>query len=532
MGPCVVRWQADRRRGQSDCALCSRKVLTGFAPVRPRHRLNCGVVYVQNARPDGPTAYMLAEIVDRTERWARGWRDVGVRGWTRRRGGGYAGSARYQCNASVSHKEPWGHKVETLLTQDGEVGDGGMAGGAGRGVCGVCSAEEGSKERRCGGVEVWGCGAERTGMRRGVFCSKATGTGMVQCWGAERRDPHFGLTALGRVSCLTYSTKHCKVCLTRSLGPSCCLFPGRQVGRGSRVRVVPWPPPNLRGQGGGGGGVGRGGGARSERKRVTLPSYEQQARTCMIASQLLASLHGARVDMFWVVAGWCVEGMGVWGCDIAVVLRGWPYKRCSQGVGRMFNGLLHGCRVQGTHGRKRCEASWAEREYRALRLSARVQPKLGMLRPLEPQASQVALYAPTCHASQLRTRHPTSRILHPTTTPMPTPTPLTHSDTLLSAVSGRPMAPLCWIKGEGEPVRQWEAAHLAALGVAQPSPEGFLVPQAYMTVGGVARVILLVALCGFPTEMLLLTADAHLRMPEKRASQRHNLLSRTSRVRM
>ncbi|PNH11138.1 hypothetical protein TSOC_002066 [Tetrabaena socialis] len=31
--------------------------------------LNCRVVYVRNARPDGPVAYMLAEVVDRLERW-------------------------------------------------------------------------------------------------------------------------------------------------------------------------------------------------------------------------------------------------------------------------------------------------------------------------------------------------------------------------------------------------------------------------------------------------------------------------------
>ncbi|GIL70068.1 hypothetical protein Vretimale_3345 [Volvox reticuliferus] len=32
--------------------------------------LNCGVVYIRNARPDGPAAYVLAEVVDRLERWA------------------------------------------------------------------------------------------------------------------------------------------------------------------------------------------------------------------------------------------------------------------------------------------------------------------------------------------------------------------------------------------------------------------------------------------------------------------------------
>eukprot|EP00198_Chlamydomonas_reinhardtii_P001709 XP_001691045.1 predicted protein [Chlamydomonas reinhardtii] len=34
--------------------------------------INCGVVYVQNVAPDGPTAYALAEVVDRLERWAEG----------------------------------------------------------------------------------------------------------------------------------------------------------------------------------------------------------------------------------------------------------------------------------------------------------------------------------------------------------------------------------------------------------------------------------------------------------------------------
>ncbi|KAG2500796.1 hypothetical protein HYH03_001558 [Edaphochlamys debaryana] len=31
--------------------------------------INCGVVYARNVRPDGPVAYVLAEIVDRLERW-------------------------------------------------------------------------------------------------------------------------------------------------------------------------------------------------------------------------------------------------------------------------------------------------------------------------------------------------------------------------------------------------------------------------------------------------------------------------------
>ncbi|KAG2445948.1 hypothetical protein HXX76_000551 [Chlamydomonas incerta] len=34
--------------------------------------VNCGVVYAQNVAPDGPTAYVLAEVVDRLERWAEG----------------------------------------------------------------------------------------------------------------------------------------------------------------------------------------------------------------------------------------------------------------------------------------------------------------------------------------------------------------------------------------------------------------------------------------------------------------------------
>ncbi|KAG2452511.1 hypothetical protein HYH02_002750 [Chlamydomonas schloesseri] len=42
--------------------------------------LNCGVVYAQNVAPDGPTAYVLAEIVDRLERWAEGATHLSSRG--------------------------------------------------------------------------------------------------------------------------------------------------------------------------------------------------------------------------------------------------------------------------------------------------------------------------------------------------------------------------------------------------------------------------------------------------------------------
>lgn len=31
--------------------------------------VNCGVVYAQNAAPDGPTAYMLGDIITRSLRW-------------------------------------------------------------------------------------------------------------------------------------------------------------------------------------------------------------------------------------------------------------------------------------------------------------------------------------------------------------------------------------------------------------------------------------------------------------------------------
>lgn len=34
--------------------------------------VNCAVVYVQNAKPDGPAAYMMHDVVDRTLRWEEG----------------------------------------------------------------------------------------------------------------------------------------------------------------------------------------------------------------------------------------------------------------------------------------------------------------------------------------------------------------------------------------------------------------------------------------------------------------------------
>lgn len=57
------------------------------------------------------------------------------------------------------------------------------------------------------------------------------------------------------------------------------------------------------------------------------------------------------------------------------------------------------------------------------------------------------------------------------------------SDTLLSTIAGRPMAPLCWIKGHGEILRQWEIPHLQALGVkTPPNPNGYLMIESYMKV--------------------------------------------------
>jgi hypothetical protein len=38
--------------------------------------INCGVVYAQNARPDGPTAYALGEVIDRTLRWGEDFRHL------------------------------------------------------------------------------------------------------------------------------------------------------------------------------------------------------------------------------------------------------------------------------------------------------------------------------------------------------------------------------------------------------------------------------------------------------------------------
>ncbi|EFJ50559.1 hypothetical protein VOLCADRAFT_88492 [Volvox carteri f. nagariensis] len=47
-------------------------------------RINCGVVYIRNARPDGPAAYVLAEVLDRLERWADNpgyFSGRGLNGW-------------------------------------------------------------------------------------------------------------------------------------------------------------------------------------------------------------------------------------------------------------------------------------------------------------------------------------------------------------------------------------------------------------------------------------------------------------------
>eukprot|EP00198_Chlamydomonas_reinhardtii_P007416 XP_001696753.1 predicted protein [Chlamydomonas reinhardtii] len=43
--------------------------------------LNSAIIYVQNARPDGPSVYMLAEVIDRLERWAESRDELNQRGW-------------------------------------------------------------------------------------------------------------------------------------------------------------------------------------------------------------------------------------------------------------------------------------------------------------------------------------------------------------------------------------------------------------------------------------------------------------------